>query len=418
MLNTPSNTHLIKTTISVALTASLCYFCTYMITTAIFAGTYNTSGTFGNTKTALTVAQLLGFVIGKLLGAFLLGRVKKQDRFSLLTLIFILSTVPMIIFGLLPIDGQVVMMFLSSIPFILSWGFIVFYVEGRHATTLIVMFVYMALIMASGIAKTVATLILNAGVSDSWMPAVCSSMGMVLCILFSYMLSLAPPPTQLETDLRQSREPCSLEQQREFMNKYKVGLIIINIVYGVTSAYRSFRDYYALELWKELLSENFDPYIYSVSEIVVSVLVSLVYCFLFFIKDEVKGLMSLFYTMFSGGVLVLLVTVLYRTTSFSGVSWIVSCGVGLYLTYIPPGALLYDKLVGATKINYTSVFLVYVSETVATSVSLLVILLKNLVFNDISFVKYFEWLSYTTAVTTILGMLIICIFFYSKLLRR
>jgi hypothetical protein len=401
---TTQQSSIIKTTVYLSIIAPICYFCTYFITTSLFAGSYNKNTIFGNMKDALTMSQLLGYVVGKFLGAVLLAKIKKENRLKIMLTIFVLSAVPLIIFGFLPPDGQVIAIFVGSIPFILSWGFVVFYVEGRRGTTLIVMIIYLALIMASGVSKTVAAKLLENGVSEDWMPAVCSSGGMILCLLFSYLLATAPEPTSQEIEERQNRDPCTAEEQLEFMNKYRSGLIIINIVYGITSAYRSFRDYYALEIWRELLSDDFDTSVYSLSEILVSVAIALVYCMLVFIKDEKKGLMSLFYIMFTGGLIILVIGFMQSVFENYAVAWIVTLGVGLYLSYVPPGALLYDKLVGATKINYTSVFLVYISELVGTSVSLLVILLKSLVFTDVSFVQYFIWLSNITGIIITVGM--------------
>lgn len=82
MLNQPSNEHIFKTTLYIIITSSICYFCTYLISTSIFAGTYYSNSIFGNTKTAFTIAQLLGYVIGKLIGALFLARVNKLSRFT------------------------------------------------------------------------------------------------------------------------------------------------------------------------------------------------------------------------------------------------------------------------------------------------------------------------------------------------
>ena len=167
-------------------------FATYGISTAIFSGEYNTQSVFGNTKNALTIAQILGYLVGKFIGMRIFARIHKEHRIYYLMLIYVLATIPLIIFGVLPPVGQVIMFFLSSIPMVLFWGFLVFYIEGRNSTVIIIMIVYMALIMASGVAKTIGTLIMNGGISENWMPAICASVSTIICAVFSYLLYLSP----------------------------------------------------------------------------------------------------------------------------------------------------------------------------------------------------------------------------------
>lgn len=49
-------------------------------------------------------------------------------------------------------------------------------------------------------------------------------------------------------------------------------------------------------------------------------------------------------------------------------AWMVMVGVGLYMAYIPPGAMLYDRFNGATGQPFTSVFMIYLSDVSTNNV--------------------------------------------------
>jgi hypothetical protein len=396
-------------TIYVIIVASLSYFFTYGISSALFAGDFATTSVFGNTKDAITIAQIIGFVIGKIIGATMLHNIKKSHRFILFMIVTSMSAIPLVIFGFLPAVGQVCMMLISGMFLVLIWGFLVFYIEGRYATDIIIMVIYMALIMASGISKTLATVLMrNEGISENFMPAICATIGCTGTILFMYLLSIAPPPTEEEKASRQAREPSTSAEQTAFFKKYRVGLTAILIVYGMLSAYRNFRDYYALELWTDLLGADFDSGTYSLSEIIVSIAVTAIYCGLIFIKNEVTAFFVILGMMLSGGIVICISTIFGE---YNGFLWIVMVGIGAFIAYVPPGAMLYDKLMAASKTNFTTVFLIYVSEVAGSSTTLLVILLKTFAFSTTSFITYFTVLSYLTSAILIVGMSVAIICF-------
>ena len=214
----------------------------------------------------------------------------------------------------------------------------------------------------------------------------------VICFIFLH------PPTEQEQIDRQNRDCVDLDKQNHFYDKYKVPLTCIIIAYGLITSYRNFRDYYALELWQELLSNNFDPNVYSISEIIVSVVVTGLYCAIIFIKSERNSFFTLLGLMLLSGFLITLTTIIYQFNHYAPTIWIIAVGISVYIGYVPPGALLYDKLMGATGVSMTSVNTIYISEFTATSTTLLVILLKITAFNTMSYVNYFIWLSYFVGV--------------------
>lgn len=346
---------------------------------------------------------MMGYIVGKFIAALFLSSVDKNKRLGYLFLVLLLANIPLIFFGFVPTATQVIMIFWSAIPSTYIWGFIVFYVEGRRSTELIVMIIYMLLIMASGISKTLATSMMNAGVSENWMPYYCGLVGLVGCIIFTLLLNLAPPPTEEEMKQRRTRNVCTREQQWVFFKEFYVGLLCLFITYGMIASTRNYRDSYALELWNELIGADFDSSTYSITEIIVSICTTAAYCGIIFIKKEKTAFMTLILVMCFGGFFVGLVTLIYSLSEYNPKVWITLSGIGLTIAYVPPGAMLYDKLMGAVQIDMTMVFIIYVSEVFNSTTSLLVILIKTLVFSDMTHVQYFINLSYAT-----FGISIIC----------
>ena len=45
-----------------------------------------------------------------------------------------------------------------------------------------------------------------------------------------------------------------------------------------------------------------------------------------------------------------------------GLTWMILIGVGLYLAYVPYGCVLFDRLIAATGVVGTAVFMIYVTD--------------------------------------------------------
>jgi hypothetical protein len=398
----------IKDTLIFGFLSSITYFFTYGISSSIFAGKYNRYSIFGNMKDAITIAQIIGYTIGKIVIYYNISKIKKECRFKFSILTIICSTIPLIIFGLLPDDSAIVMILLSSIFISFAWGSIIFYVEGKSNNELIYMLIYFGVISGSGVAKTFGDYLINKNINEKWIPAICGVCGMNGYIIFLIILHLYNKNNILDRHNRQSN--ISQEQRTQFMKKYKIGLVSTALVYGLLLGYRNYRDYYSLEILHEILGQNFKSGVYAYSEIIISVSVLFTNGLLFMIKSDRMKFYFMLYQMLIGGIIIGISTIF----TINSYLWIILTGFGLFVGYIPARAMLYDKLMSITHNNFSAVYLIYFADSIGYIFTIIVIIIKKYSV-EISYVDYFVILSYIVAGFSIINMIISIIFFYMKL---
>lgn len=164
--------------------------------------------------------------------------------------------------------------------------------------------------MASGTAKSIARSVLAAGVPESWMPAFCGAGAALLFMTFVLLLDTIPDPTADDKLLRKERRTLSPGEARRFFVRWAPGLILITLVYALLTSYRNFRDYFAPELWRDLEGANFNPSVFTQSEVPVGICTAVAYSLLYWQKDNKKAFFSILVVMFLGGGVVLGATLL------------------------------------------------------------------------------------------------------------
>jgi hypothetical protein len=81
---------------------------------------------------------------------------------------------------------------------------------------------------------------------------------------------------------------------------------------------------------------------------------------------------------------------------------------------VPYGCVLFDRTIAALGIVATAVFLIYVSDAVAYSGSVAIVVYKVLGQGDISKLEFFRYFSYATSIVCTLFFSISCIYFLRR----
>lgn len=82
--------------------------------------------------------------MSKMAGAIIIPTIKRDRRWRTLLTLAILAVLPLILFGILPATGQVVMVFMMSVPMAWMWGIMVMYLEGRRTSEFLLMGLYLS----------------------------------------------------------------------------------------------------------------------------------------------------------------------------------------------------------------------------------------------------------------------------------
>lgn len=372
------------------ISAALVYFFSYGITTSVFASK-------SPNKIFFTLSQIIGSFLGRILGLFLLPKVCSEFRLSSLLAVYLFSAIPIILFPVLPLVVQIAMVGLGAIPGNLIWGLMIFYIQGTSYTDVAIMVIYMFLIAGSGVAKSLGDWMLQNAINVNDMPTYCAILSLVAGVSSSVLLSSFPEPPEKE-----QKEAIPLSEQVKFLFQYSLGLIPISLTYGLLSAYRSFRNYYTVDILRDVLGD-YNSSILSITEIISSIVVTLLFGLLFFISNQKLAFFLLLFAMLGGSFLIGFATFVYIYFPDWGLVWFTTVGIGVSIATIPPGALLYDKMGKVVERRFSTVALVYSSE-ICNSIGTFGIMGMKMWVIKGSFEEYFFYVSFIISIPCVILM--------------
>ncbi len=369
-------------------------------------------------KTAIILAQVIGYALSKWLGIKVISEMSKQRRAVAILLLVCLSEVALIMFAVLPPQFGVVALFLNGVPLGMIWGLVFSYLEGRRTSEILGVGLCTSFIFSSGAVKSIGKyLMLDWGVSEMWMPAVTGALFIAPLFLFVFLLSQIPDPTDADVADRQKRVPMDSASRKAFFIKYAVGLSLLVATYVLLTAFRDFRDIFAAEIWIAL-GYGGAPEMFTVSEIPSSVGILVVLGAMMFIRNNLLAFKVYHGLIILGLASLGLSTLAYQSGAIGGVAWMMILSMGLYLAYIPFNCILFDRLMAVSKSMGNAGFLIYVADSSGYLGSVGLLLYKSLMVQDIAWLPFLQDFSLITAVAGCVLIAISFVYFSEKLADR
>jgi MFS family permease len=389
------------------------YFCMYAFRRPFAAAEYLNLTFLGSgvaLKTALVISQVIGYNLSKYLGIKVCSEVTRDHRPILLVILIVLAHAALLLFAVVPNDWKVVALFLNGLPLGMVWGLVVWYLEGRRTSELLLAALSCSFIISSGVVKDVGLLFMGQGVSESWMPFVTGLTFLPLFLLSVWLLNQMPEPTPEDLAARSERRPMDGSKRWTFVTRYLPGLLPLLVVYFFLTAFRDIRDNFGRELFK-LLKLGDKPGNFSQTEILVGLAVMVAMALLNLIKSNRWGLAGGYFMMTGGLMLVGVATLLLDFELIGGLVWMILIGLGIYLAYVPHNSMLFDRMLATTRFIGTSVFAIYLADALGYTGSVVVQLYKDLGPGVGSLLDFMKLFSYLLAVVGAVLMLASCAYF-------
>jgi MFS family permease len=386
-----------------AIIAAFCtYFCMYAFRRPFAAADFEgqVDLPWGGTiswKVMLVVSQVLGYTISKFAGIKVVSEMTPARRGLTLIGLIAVAELALLIFAFLPRPWAALALFMNGLPLGMVWGLVFSFLEGRKTTEALGAGLSASYILASGAVKTVGALVLTWGVSEEWMPFVTGLLFFPPFVFFVWLLTLLPKPTAEDEALRTRREPMDKAARRRFFRAFGPGLVALTGLYVFLTAYRSVRDDFAVNIWKEL-GFGGAPEIMTWSEVPVAFGVMVALGLLAKIRDNRHALAVVHGVMAGGAALIGLCTLLFQLGLIGPEIWMISVGLGCYLAYVPFGSMLFDRLIAAAGWVATAGFMIYVTDAFGYVGSVAVTLFKDFGAKDLSWLEFFTLFSYFTSI--------------------
>jgi len=381
-----------------AITASFStYFCMYAFRKPFSAGQYEglaLGGTQIDLKTAFVISQILGYALSKYLGIKLCSEVTRGRRLGMLLGLVAFAEVALLLFAILPPQFKILALFANGLPLGMVWGLVVWYLEGRRTSELLLAGLSCSFILASGVVKDVGRWLMGEhGVPEFWMPFATGLVFLVPFVVSALLLDQLPDPDADDEQARTHREPMSGAHRVIFLRRFFAPLALLFLAYFFLTAYRDFRDNYGVEIFSELgYGEESGLFTRSETWVAFGVLVPL--ALLFCIRDNFHAQFAAFALMVAGAASLGVSTLLLESGAISGMTWMILIGIGSYLAYVPYGSILFDRMIASTRVVGTAVFVIYVADALGYTGSVAVLLTKDLVVGEATRLAFFRSFTY------------------------
>ena len=362
-------------------------------------------------KTAMIIAQVIGYMISKFIGIKIIAEMPPARRAQSIIGLVLIAELSLMAFWRVPAPWNVVFMFINGLPLGMIWGLVFGYLEGRRFTEVLAAGLSASFIVSSGFVKSIGkALMTSCQVPESAMPAVTGALFFGPLVLFVWLLNQLPPPTATDERERTRRIPMRKEERRTFLLTFATGIVLLTLVYMGLTAYRDLRDSFAAEIWAEVGFGD-QPMIFTSTEIPVAIIVLVLLGSLMAIRDNRKALMANHLVIAAGFALLGGSTAAFDSGLIGPVVWSIAAGTGLYMGYVPFNCILFDRLIAAYKHEANAGFLIYVADAFGYLASVGVLLIKNFLAVRISWVTFFVDSGYVVAVFGLLLTVVSALYF-------
>jgi MFS family permease len=327
-------------------------------------------------KTALILAQTLGYAFSKMIGVRIVSAQGEAGRQRLILMLIGLSWLALVFFALLPPRWGPACLFLNGLPLGMIWGLVVGYLEGRRASELLMSMLTASFIISSGVTKTVGSLLVAYGVSPFWMPAATGLLFAPLLVVSLAILARTPPPDALDRAARRERRPMDRTARRVFVREHAFPLAMLVAGYLLLAALRDFRDNFAADMWAQL-GRSGSPSLLSATEVPVTIVVIIGLATLGLIRNNLAALIATHGMVLVGACTLGLSAIAYHAGLVGPVVWMILTGIGIYLAYAPFNAVLFERMIAVSHSPGNAGFLIYLADSFGYGGSVALLLLLH-----------------------------------------
>jgi hypothetical protein len=348
------------------------YFCMYAFRKPLAATRFDSQQFLGSEialKTAFLVSQILGYTVSKYIGIKVCPEVRPGRRAGMLVLLIVCAEAALVLFAILPPDLKVVAIFFNGLPLGMVWGLVVWYLEGRLTSELLLAGLACSYIVSSGMVKDVGRHLISAhGVSEAAMPMVTGLLFLPMFLISVWLLAQLPPPTAADRAARAPRETMDGANRLAFFRALLFGLVCLLVARFLTTAFRDFRDNFGVELFATLGYRE-DATLFSRTEIPVAFGVMFALALLNLIRSNRAGVVGAHVIMIMGLALMSLATLVLDAGLLSGLGWMMLVGLGSFMAYVPHDSVVFDRIIASTRVRGTAVFAISLTRSVTRDLS-------------------------------------------------
>lgn len=340
-------------------------------------------------KIWLVIAQTTGYTLSKFVGIRFIAELNKGTRFQAVIKLIGIGWIALLLFAVVPAPYNIIFLLINGLPLGMIYGIVFSYIEGRRTTEFLGAVLAASFIFASGFTQSAGKWVMKMlDTNIWWMPFMTGLVFFIPLLFFTWLLDRTPPPTAEDIAQRTERRTMNKAERRKFIRHFFPGLLLLVLTYILLTILRDYRSNFAANIWKEQHLEN-DASIYTMSELVPSIVILVMMALLISIRSNIRALMINHTLVILGFFLAAISTLLFQAGWVSPFWWMTLTGTGLYMGYVPFNCMLFERLIASFRYVSTAGFIIYVADAFGYLGSDAVLLIKNFGNFSLSWTDFF-----------------------------
>lgn len=339
-------------------------------------------------KVAVTIVQILGYLIAKFAGIKLISELKKETRFRFIVLASVLAELALVGFWLLPAPYNLLVMFFNGLALGCMWGVIFSFIEGRRVTDLLASMLGVSIVFSSGTAKSVGLFVMNTLHIDQFlMPALIGGIALPLLLLLGYSLSRLPQPDEHDIASKSKRETLNGKQRWELFRQYMPMLTLLLAANFLLVILRDIKEDFLVNIFDV---SSYSSWIFARIDSIVTLIILGIFGLMMFVKSNIKSLMILLSMVIAGSVVMGVTSFGYNSIQLSPISWLFIQSLCLYIAFLTFQTIFFDRFIACFKIKGCVGFFIALIDFIGYTGTVLVLTVKEFMHPNINWLEFYN----------------------------
>ncbi len=355
--------------------ALLSYSLVYMLRKPYTAAAFEDLEVFNmDYKVAVTIVQILGYVVSKFMGIKLISELRREERLRFILMSVVMAELSLVFFGLLSAPYNIAAMFLNGLSLGCMWGIIFSFIEGRRMTDVLASLLGVSMVISSGTAKSVGLYVMDIWqVSEFWMPALIGAVALPLLALLGYALNRLPQPTEEDIALKSERETLNGRQRWELFKNFMPFLTMLFVANIAIVVLRDIKEDFLVNI---IDMSGYSPWLFTQIDSVVTLTILAIFGLI------ITGMMVMAFVSFG-----------QERMGLSPVTWLFLQSLCLYMAYLTFQTIFFDRFIACFKIRGNVGFFIVLTDFLGYTGTILVLVLKEFVGTRLDWAVFYNQLA-------------------------
>lgn len=372
--------------------ALLCYSLVYALRKPYTAAGFDGMEIFGvDYKVAITVTQIVGYLIAKFAGIKIISELKRPRRLAFIASMGLVAELALVAFGLLPQPWNMFAMFFNGLALGCMWGVIFSFIEGRRLTDLLASLLGISIVVSSGMAKSLGLFAMNnLGISEFWMPAVIGGIAFPLLCLLAWTLSRLPQPSKKDIKQKSERLTMNGVGRRNVMRRFMPILVLLFVGNLLLVMLRDVKEDFLVNIFD---TTGYSSWFFAQLDSIVTGIILVLFALMTFVKKNIRALTILLVLVIAGAAVMSVISFGYDVVKLSPVNWLFVQSLCLYIGYLAFQTLFFDRFIACFKVKGNVGFFIATIDAIGYTGTVVVLMIKEFGTPDLDWLAFYNLLA-------------------------